>query len=113
MISMGRAPHESADVCWERRRDFTINSLFYNINTSEVEDFTKRGLDDLLENMIIRTPMPASETFRDGEPEQENVMCSTVSCLPAWLCLASIAGHMPILRCMQMPDIGHCQGQQL
>ena len=34
-----------------------------------MEDFTRRGLDDLLENRIIRTPMPASETFRDGKPE--------------------------------------------
>lgn len=49
------------------RRDFTINSLFYNINTREVEDFTQRGLEDLLENKMIRTPLPASETFRDGE----------------------------------------------
>lgn len=29
------------------RRDFTINSLFYNINTGEVEDFTERGISDL------------------------------------------------------------------
>lgn len=49
------------------RRDFTINSLFYNINTREVEDFTRRGLDDLINNKMIRTPLPASETFRDGE----------------------------------------------
>ena len=60
------------------RRDFTINSLFYNINSSEVEDFTGRGLDDLLENRIIRTPMPASETFRDGEPEEEPALCSVL-----------------------------------
>ena len=48
------------------RRDLTINSLFYNINTREVEDFTGKGLDDLLEHKLIRTPLPASETFRDG-----------------------------------------------
>ena len=45
----------------------TINSLFYNINTREVEDFTGKGLDDLLEHKLIRTPLPPSETFRDGE----------------------------------------------
>ena len=56
------------------RRDFTINSLFYNINTREVEDFTQRGLEDLLENRMIRTPLPASETFRDGGLEP----CSTL-----------------------------------
>ena len=49
-----------------RRRDFTINSLFYNINTREVEDFTGRGLEDLLENRLIRTPLPAEDTFMDG-----------------------------------------------
>lgn len=26
------------------RRDLTINSLFYNINSGKVEDFTKRGI---------------------------------------------------------------------
>ena len=38
------------------RRDLTINSMFYNINESKVEDFTKMGLTDL-QNGIIRTPM--------------------------------------------------------
>ncbi|KAK9810492.1 hypothetical protein WJX72_011578 [[Myrmecia] bisecta] len=46
------------------RRDFTINSLFYNINTGMVEDFTERGLEDLHAG-LIRTPLPASETFTD------------------------------------------------
>jgi tRNA nucleotidyltransferase (CCA-adding enzyme) len=48
------------------RRDFTINSLFYNINTRAVEDFTGKGLEDLLEHRTIRTPLPAEDTFRDG-----------------------------------------------
>lgn len=26
------------------RRDFTINSLFYNLDTHEVEDWTEKGL---------------------------------------------------------------------
>lgn len=47
------------------RRDFTINSMFYNLNTGEIEDFTKRGLDDL-RNGLIRTPLPPMETFQDG-----------------------------------------------
>ncbi|CAO3647628.1 unnamed protein product [Cunninghamella blakesleeana] len=46
------------------RRDTTINSLFYNINTNSVEDFTKKGLDDLT-NGLIRTPLQPYETFRD------------------------------------------------
>jgi len=46
------------------RRDSTVNALFYNIHTSEVEDFTGRGLLDL-ERKIIKTPLPALQTFRD------------------------------------------------
>ncbi|EPZ31962.1 Poly A polymerase, head domain-containing protein [Rozella allomycis CSF55] len=46
------------------RRDITINALFFNIHTKIVEDFTKRGLEDL-KNRIIRTPLPPKETFLD------------------------------------------------
>lgn len=46
------------------RRDITINSLFYNIHTNEVEDFTGHGLDDL-EKKLIRTPMPPLQTLTD------------------------------------------------
>ena len=46
------------------RRDSTINSLFYNLSFSSVEDFTKRGLDDL-ERKIVKTPLAPFETFRD------------------------------------------------
>ena len=45
------------------RRDLTINSLFYNIHTSSVEDFTS-GLTDL-EDHVIRTPLPPLMTFFD------------------------------------------------
>ncbi|GJY37810.1 putative CCA tRNA nucleotidyltransferase 2 isoform X1 [Tanacetum coccineum] len=44
------------------RRDLTINSLFYNIQTCLVEDFTGRGLDDLKNGMIV-TPLPPKEMF--------------------------------------------------
>ncbi|CEI91552.1 hypothetical protein G6F70_000029 [Rhizopus microsporus] len=46
------------------RRDITINSLFYNVNTNEVEDFTERGIHDLIYG-IIRTPLEPFETFHD------------------------------------------------
>ncbi|PSC76981.1 CCA tRNA nucleotidyltransferase 2 [Micractinium conductrix] len=46
------------------RRDFTINTLFYNINTGLIEDFTQQGLADLRAG-IIRTPMQPKETFMD------------------------------------------------
>lgn len=46
------------------RRDATLNALFYNLNKSVIEDFTKRGLDDL-EHGILRTPLPPIQTFLD------------------------------------------------
>lgn len=46
------------------RRDMTINALFYNVHTRNVEDFTGKGLDDLRDG-IIRTPLPPLETFLD------------------------------------------------
>ncbi|XWS24807.1 hypothetical protein CRYUN_Cryun27aG0016400 [Craigia yunnanensis] len=46
------------------RRDLTINSLFYNINTNSVEDFTKRGIEDLKFGRIV-TPLPPKDTFLD------------------------------------------------
>ncbi|KAK4279735.1 hypothetical protein QN277_011463 [Acacia crassicarpa] len=46
------------------RRDLTINSLFYNINTDSVEDLTKRGISDLKSGKIV-TPLPPKETFLD------------------------------------------------
>jgi tRNA nucleotidyltransferase (CCA-adding enzyme) len=46
------------------RRDFTINSLFYNLNTKEVEDLTNRGISDLHAG-IICTPVDPLVTFKD------------------------------------------------
>ncbi|KAK3405944.1 hypothetical protein EUGRSUZ_K02157 [Eucalyptus grandis] len=46
------------------RRDLTINSMFYNINTSSVEDLTGRGIDDLRSGKIV-TPLAPKETFLD------------------------------------------------
>jgi len=46
------------------RRDFTINSMFYNINTGMLEDLTQRGMQDLRDG-IIRTPLEPLETFTD------------------------------------------------
>lgn len=46
------------------RRDLTINSLFYNINTGEVEDFTGRGFDDLKRG-VVSTPLPPLTTLLD------------------------------------------------
>ena len=46
-----------------QRRDLTINSLFYNINTGNLEDYVG-GLDDL-RNKIARTPLNPIQTFLD------------------------------------------------
>ncbi|TFY66207.1 hypothetical protein EVG20_g4884 [Dentipellis fragilis] len=46
------------------RRDTTINSLFYNVHSREVEDYCGRGLEDLRKG-LIRTPLPPRQTFLD------------------------------------------------
>mmetsp|Transcript_22652 Transcript_22652/g.31600 ORF Transcript_22652/g.31600 Transcript_22652/m.31600 type:complete len:618 (-) Transcript_22652:148-2001(-) len=46
------------------RRDLTINSMFYNLNTGSIEDWTGMGLSDL-RNKVIRTPLPPMDTFLD------------------------------------------------
>nr|ODN77323.1 tRNA adenylyltransferase [Cryptococcus depauperatus CBS 7841] len=46
------------------RRDLTINALFYNVHTKQVEDYTERGLSDL-ESKIARTPLAPRQTFHD------------------------------------------------
>ncbi|KAI1382434.1 hypothetical protein F4677DRAFT_401902 [Hypoxylon crocopeplum] len=45
------------------RRDATVNALFYNLNTSKVEDFTT-GLTDM-KSRLIRTPLEPFQTFMD------------------------------------------------
>ena len=45
------------------RRDATVNALFYNLNTGEVEDFTG-GVADLARR-LIRTPLEPLQTFTD------------------------------------------------
>jgi tRNA nucleotidyltransferase/poly(A) polymerase len=57
-IRMG-TPLEDAE-----RRDFTINALFYNLETREVEDLTTKGISDL-EEKILRTPLSPETTFKD------------------------------------------------
>ncbi|ORY52122.1 hypothetical protein BCR33DRAFT_712335 [Rhizoclosmatium globosum] len=47
-----------------KRRDITINALFYNLHTREVEDFTELGLKDL-QNGHVRTPLDPLQTFID------------------------------------------------
>ncbi|KAH8879445.1 poly A polymerase C-terminal region-like protein [Thozetella sp. PMI_491] len=45
------------------RRDATVNALFYNIHSNEVEDYTT-GLADMA-NKLIRTPLEPLQTFLD------------------------------------------------
>lgn len=49
-----------SDAC---RRDYTINALFFNINTRKLEDFVG-GIQDI-KNKIIRTPIEPEKTFTD------------------------------------------------
>nr|CCC92912.1 putative tRNA nucleotidyltransferase [Trypanosoma congolense IL3000] len=45
------------------RRDYTINALFYNLHTKEVEDYVT-GLEDLA-HRVLRCPLDPRETFSD------------------------------------------------
>lgn len=56
-MQMG-TPEEDA-----QRRDLTINSLFYNINSGKIEDYVG-GVNDLRAG-IARTPMDPAQTFLD------------------------------------------------
>ena len=46
------------------RRDATVNALFYNLNSSSLEDLTGRGLADM-QRKILRTPLEPYQTFKD------------------------------------------------
>ncbi|KXT03230.1 hypothetical protein AC578_4807 [Pseudocercospora eumusae] len=46
------------------RRDATVNAMFYNINTEQIEDFTGRGHEDMAKK-LIRTPLEPYQTFKD------------------------------------------------
>ncbi|CAO1624673.1 unnamed protein product [Parajaminaea phylloscopi] len=58
IMSFG-TPKEDAE-----RRDITINSLFYNVKSRAVEDWTGKGLDDLRTG-LVRTPLSPLTTFLD------------------------------------------------
>lgn len=76
------------------RRDATVNAMFFNLHTCQVEDFTGRGFDDMAAK-IIRTPLEPVQTFKDDplrvlrlirfasrldytiEPETEKAMANT------------------------------------
>ncbi|EGG00242.1 uncharacterized protein MELLADRAFT_93729 [Melampsora larici-populina 98AG31] len=45
------------------RRDITINALSHDIHNDQIEDQTELGLQDL-KNGLIKTPLPALETFK-------------------------------------------------
>lgn len=46
------------------RRDATVNALFYNLSTCEVEDLTGSGLQDM-ERRVLKTPLAPLQTFKD------------------------------------------------
>ena len=46
------------------RRDATVNAMFYNLGTSQIEDFTGKGHADM-QAKIIRTPLEPHQTFKD------------------------------------------------
>jgi tRNA nucleotidyltransferase/poly(A) polymerase len=55
---VGVPPEEDA-----KRRDLTINSIFYNVNTGQIEDFVG-GVEDLKRG-VARTPLDPYNTFME------------------------------------------------
>lgn len=53
----------AAEDAW--RRDLTINALYYNINTNQVEDWTERGITDLLSQTIDTPKKPLPTLLED------------------------------------------------
>lgn len=47
-----------------QRRDITINALFYNVHSRQIEDFTRMGVADM-HKRIVRTPLEPEQTFLD------------------------------------------------
>jgi tRNA nucleotidyltransferase (CCA-adding enzyme) len=60
MMSTGWTGTPSDDA---HRRDFRMNAIFFNVNTSLIEDFTG-GIEDLRSG-ILRTPLDPRVTFAD------------------------------------------------
>jgi tRNA nucleotidyltransferase (CCA-adding enzyme) len=46
------------------RRDFTMNSLYYNLQTKQIEDWTRHAIRDLRQGLVA-TPLEAYQTFHD------------------------------------------------
>ena len=47
------------------RRDLTINALYYNINTNQVEDWTEKGIRDLILQRIDTPKKPLTTLIQD------------------------------------------------
>ncbi|OKL64124.1 hypothetical protein UA08_00085 [Talaromyces atroroseus] len=58
-LTFTSAPEEDA-----LRRDANINAIFYNLETQQIEDHTKKGLTDI-QSRVLRTPLDARITFTD------------------------------------------------
>lgn len=46
------------------RRDLTVNSLFKDVVTGDIKDFTGRGISDIKKG-VVRTPLDPDQTFQD------------------------------------------------
>jgi hypothetical protein len=74
------------------RRDITINALYYNLQTQQIEDYTKRGLADL-QNKIIRTTIAPYNSFALNPLRILRVV--------RFACRLNFSIHPDIMKCMQ------------
>jgi tRNA nucleotidyltransferase (CCA-adding enzyme) len=92
------------------RRDCTMNALYYNVHTSEVEDPTGRGLTDLKRG-IIQTPLAPRQTFLD-DPLRVLRCVRFASQFgfeiekKTWLCMAEAEVHQALERKVVRERIG-------
>lgn len=65
-VSDSRKPETSLGTIFQdcERRDLTINALYYNISTGEINDVSGKGLDDI-KNKVLRTPNDPDVTYTD------------------------------------------------
>jgi tRNA nucleotidyltransferase/poly(A) polymerase len=74
------------------RRDITINALYYNLQTRQIEDNTTQGFDDL-QNKIIRTTIAPYNTFVLNPLRILRVL--------RFACRLNFSLHPDIMKCLQ------------
>lgn len=82
-----------------RRRDFTVNALFYRLDTGDIEDFLESGMNDL-HLKVLRTPIDPRLTFMDDP-------LRLMRCFRFLGQLEGFSAHNDILEAVRSSEIQH------